>query len=135
MIPIDLNYWSILAAGVSYFVLGALWYAAPVFGKSWMKAIGKTKEQVEADFSAMNLVWAFIGSLIIACGLARVIAWSGCAGLVGGIQVGVLVAVCFVGANTMIHDKMEGRPRILSAINFLYAFVGFAIMGAILGTW
>ena len=45
------NYLAVLAAGGAAWILGAVWYAAPVFGNAWMAGIGKTKEQVEKDFS------------------------------------------------------------------------------------
>jgi hypothetical protein len=135
MVSTGINYWAVLVAGMAYFILGAIWYAGPVFGNSWMKAIGKTKEQVEADFSAMKLVWAFFGSLVIAYGLARVLDWSNGATFADGIVAGALAAVCFVGASAFINDKMEGRSGMLFGINFLYTLLGFMIMGAIIGAW
>jgi hypothetical protein len=36
----DLNWLVVLVAAVAYFVLGALWYAPPVFGKVWAAAGG-----------------------------------------------------------------------------------------------
>ncbi|MBA2685130.1 MAG: DUF1761 family protein [Gemmatimonadaceae bacterium] len=35
-----LNVWAVLVAAVVAFVLGALWYSPPVFGKLWQKANG-----------------------------------------------------------------------------------------------
>ena len=32
---IDVNYWGVLAAGVSSMVVGSIWYAQGVFGKTW----------------------------------------------------------------------------------------------------
>ncbi|GAB4321776.1 MAG: hypothetical protein Kow0074_12820 [Candidatus Zixiibacteriota bacterium] len=135
MVSSSLNYWAVLVAGLVYFVLGAIWYAAPVFGNAWMKAIGKTKEQVDADFSAMKLVWAFVGSLVIAYGIARVLDWSNGATYADGIVTGALAAVCFVGSSSFINDRMEGRSSMLFWINFLYSLIGFMIMGAIIGAW
>lgn len=130
-----MNYWAVLVAGVAYFILGAIWYAGPVFGNAWMRAIGKTKEQVNAEFKPMKLVWAFIGSLVIAYGLARVLDWSNGDTIAAGIITGALAAVCFVGASAFINDQMEGRPMVLFGINFFYSLIGFMMMGAIIGAW
>lgn len=135
MVSTSLNYWAVLVAGVVYFILGAIWYAGPVFGNAWMRAIGKSKEQVDADFSAMKLVWAFVGSLVIAYGIARVMDWSNGATYADGIVTGALAAVCFVGASSFINDRMESRSGMLFWINFLYSLIGFMIMGAIIGAW
>ena len=41
----SLNYWAIVVATVASFALGGLWYG-PLFGKSWLLALGKTEEDI-----------------------------------------------------------------------------------------
>lgn len=129
------NYWAVLVAGAVFFVLGALWYAKPVFGAAWMAGIGKTEEQVKADFSPMKLVWAFIGSFVSAYGIARVLSWTSGVGAMSGVMVGLMAAVCFAIPVIGVNDCMESRPLKLTIINGLYDLVGFLIMGIIIGAW
>jgi len=37
---VDINYWGVLLAGVSSMVVGFIWYARGVFGKTWGKLAG-----------------------------------------------------------------------------------------------
>ena len=60
-----------------------------------MALIGKTKEQVEQEFSPLKIVWALIWGFVTSYGLARVIMWTGKATLVDGLLVGVLACVVF----------------------------------------
>ena len=77
MVSTGVNYVAILVAGAAYFVLGALWYSPVVFGNAWMGAVGKSKEELQKGSSALKMIWAFVGSLIIAYGLARILSWTG----------------------------------------------------------
>ena len=135
MVATGINYWAVLVSGVVFTALGALWYSPALFGKAWMAGIGKTKEQIDADYSPIKMLWALIGSLVIAYGIARVLLWRGVFTLQDGLIVGLLAAVCFVGASMAVNDVMEGRSCKLFAVNWLYAVVGFAIMGIIIGAW
>lgn len=136
-------YLAILVSGVAYMVLGALWYSPALFGKTWMKGIGKTEEQAKADFKPINYLWAFVGSLVAAYGIGRILLMmdhgsmlgAGTIGLREGFLVGALAGVCFAGATFFVNDSMEGRPRSLTIANALYHLVGFVIMGTILGAW
>jgi len=135
LVPQALNYWAILVAAAAYFVLGALWYAPPVFGKVWRTGIGKTDEQVKADFSPWNLVWTFIFSFVAAYGVARLVQWSGGTSAGDGLLVAFLAGVCFAAATVAMHHVMEKRPCSLTVVNALYSIVGFLLMGLIVGAW
>jgi len=135
MISSGVNYWAILVAGAVYFILGALWYSKGLFGKAWMVGIGKTEEQIKAAFSFWTLIWAFIGSLIAAYGIARVLSWTSGASCSGGFMLGLLAGICFILAPMFINDVMEHRPCKLTTINVLYHLVAFIIMGIIIGAW
>ncbi|HEY8511790.1 MAG TPA: DUF1761 domain-containing protein [Cyclobacteriaceae bacterium] len=38
-----LNYWAILVAALSAFLVGGMWYSPAVFGKTWMKETASPK--------------------------------------------------------------------------------------------
>ncbi|MBN1211938.1 MAG: DUF1761 domain-containing protein [candidate division Zixibacteria bacterium] len=135
METMSVNYWAVLVAGVVYMILGALWYSSALFGKAWMKGIGKTKEQVSADASAVNYIIAIIGSFIASYGIARLMLMTGRTSISDGITIAVLVGVCFVLTAFSVNDAFEKRPSGLTAINVLYHLVSFVIAGIILGAW
>lgn len=136
-------YLAILVSSVVYMILGALWYSPALFGKTWMKGIGKTDSQVKADFKPINYLWAFLGSLLAAYGISRILLMidhgrllgTGAIGMREGLMVGAVAGVCFAAAPFFVNDAMEGRPRSLTIANALYHLVSFLIMGSILGAW
>ncbi len=127
--------YAVLVSGVAYMVLGALWYSPVLFGKSWMKLIGKSEEQVKKDFKPINYLWAFIGSLIAAYGIARIMVSFGGSTIRDGMIIGLVAGICFVGAAFFINDLFESRPKGLTFINVLYHLTGFIVMGIIIGAW
>jgi len=135
MEPVSMNYLAMVVAAVAHTILGALWYAPFLFGNAWMKAIGKTKEQVAADYSPWKIVGALIGSFFVAYGIARILTWIAVDPAWGGFGVALLAAICFVAATAAVNDLMEGRPCKLFFINAFYNIVGFVIMGLIIGFW
>jgi len=129
------NYLAVLVAGAAYMILGAFWYTPSLFGNAWMKGIGKTKEQITAEFSPLKLVWAAICALVAAYGVARIMSWTGGDSLVDGLLVGLLVGVCFVLTSFWVNDTFEGRRKDLTVINSLYHLIGLMIVGIIIGIW
>jgi hypothetical protein len=131
----SVNYLAVLVAGVAYMMLGSVWYSPILFGKAWMRGVGKTQEQVAADFKPINYVWAFICSLIICYGIARFMVWSGGDSIKDGVMVGLLAGISFVLATFWVNDTFETRNRGLTIINVLYHLVGLIIAGIIIGWW
>jgi len=64
----SLNPWAILAAAISAFAIGGLWYAPFVFGSAWKRANGFTAEPPAAGPRVVLLTFLF--SLIMAVNLA-----------------------------------------------------------------
>ena len=132
---ITMNWWAVIVAAAAYFALGAVWYMPGMFGNAWMKGIGKTKEQLNAGFSGVSFVWAFVYSFLVAYAIARILVWAQRGSVVDGIVVGLLTGICFGLATVGIHDLFEQRPKQLTIINVLYHVVGFILIGIIVGAW
>ena len=67
----SINWLAVLVSTLVFYGLGAIWYAPPVFGKAWMKAIGMDKDSVKKDVNMTKLfVTTFILSLIMVVNLA-----------------------------------------------------------------
>jgi hypothetical protein len=77
---------SALAAALSTFIVGFIWYNPKVFGNAWMKAEGLTEEQLKkgnmAKIFGLSFILAFVASFMIIP--AVVIHQFGALGMVGG---------------------------------------------------
>lgn len=139
----ELNWWAILVAGISAFVLGGIWYSPKLFGTAWMNDNKLTMEELRQGNFAKIYGWAFILSLIAAVNLGMFLMDSPpeCTGacatqinLASGTFYGALAGLwvfCFVA----IHGLFEHKPARLIFINGGYAVAALALMGAIIGLW
>lgn len=59
----QLNIWAILAAAVSAFLTGGLWYSPVLFGNAWKRANGLKEGQDSGPSGAKVFVIAFALSL------------------------------------------------------------------------
>jgi hypothetical protein len=130
-----MNYLAILVGAIVSVAIGFVFYLPALFGNAWMRAIGKTKEQVEKDFSPLKIVWAFVSGFFISYALARFIFWTKLNTAGGGILVALLAGIGLVGATALVNDLFEGRPRKLFWIYWTHHLVEFVVIGAILGAW
>jgi len=130
-----INYLAVLVAGLVFFALGAVWYSKGVFGAVWMKLINRTEEQARKEFAAWKLVWAFVGSLLAAYTIARILSLIPNSTPFAGAMIGLLLGINISFVLASVSDTMEGRPFKLTLINSLYNLVGLLIMGLIIGAW
>jgi hypothetical protein len=125
------NWLAVIVAALAGFPLGMVWYGV-LFKQPWMAATGVT----EADAKRMNpakvyplvLLLNFIAALCLAALLGK-------AGLVAGLQLGLLVGVGFVATTLAVGMLFELRKFAHWAINAGYQVVFFVVAGAILGAW
>jgi hypothetical protein len=122
-------------AAIVFFVIGAIWYN--VLSAQWLAAIGKTMDQMrtEQGTSPMPFVIGFVAILVMCYTLAWLIERLQAATLAGGMGLGAAVAAGFVAANLALNYGFEWRPVALWVINAVYAIVGLAVAGAIIGGW
>ncbi|MBN9348341.1 MAG: DUF1761 domain-containing protein [Devosia sp.] len=126
-----LNWLAVIAAALSMFVIGVLWYG-PLFAKPWQRAAGVSDEQLKSGNMPLIFGLAFVLSLVMAANLAF---------FVNGLPLGttVLYAVAAglgwaaLGLSTVA--LFERRPLSYHLINGGYLTLAFAAMGLILGLW
>ena len=135
MATISYNYAAIVVAGLAGVFIGGLWYSPVLFAKSWAGHIGKTLEQVQADFSPLKILNALLTCIIAAFYLSAVIDLAGYQSLVGGIEIGLITAFAVLTVFRGMHDYFEHRPVKLCLITMGHDLLVFAVMGAILGAW
>ena len=129
-----LNIWAVLAAAVSTFLIGAIWYAKPLFGNAWMKVNGFTEEKLKEANMGVLFLWAFILALIMAFNLGMMLNAPEIDLQMGALY-GFLTGFGFVmmGIGTVALFEQRGWKYIF--INGGYMCVAFTVMGIILGAW
>jgi hypothetical protein len=134
MQAISINWWAILVAVASNFVIGGLWYSPALFMKPWLDMSGVKK----SDFDA-GLPKALAGDLIAATAMAlvldHIIHWSNVAGLAQGLLIAFLIWLGFIAAVLLSSVTYEHKPFKFLAINALYRLATVMAMGAILTLW
>jgi len=128
----QLNMLAVVAAAVSTFVIGGLWYSV-LFAKPWMRVNGFTEADLRGGSQAKIFALSFVFALISAINLAMLVGTPDMTlgmGAFYGLLAGIWVAL---GIATVA--LFERRPWLYSAINGGYWLVSFAVMGAILGGW
>ena len=138
-----INWLAVLAAGVSAFVLGGVWYSPALFGKAWMSENKFSTDDVKKGNQAKIFGWSFVLSLIMAANLAMYLADSpascpaDCAqrtDITWGATAGFLTGLWpFCGL--AIVALFEQRSARYIFINGGYLVVALTLMGAIIGVW
>jgi hypothetical protein len=133
----DVDWLAVILAALAYFVIGAAWYAPPVFGRAWAAA-GGLPDQREAGGSPSPAIYVvpLIGSLLSAIALGMIAVASATdttgEGLVLGLVVGIgfALAIAFV---TATFESTKPNAMVWGAINGGYHLVGNLAAGAIIG--
>jgi hypothetical protein len=140
----SINWWAVLVAGISSFVIGGIWYSPGLFGRAWMKDNNFTEEQIKQGGNKGKIFgFTLIFSLLMAANLGMFLAdgaadcpaacvqhtdlsWGAIAGFLAGIWTFCAIA---------IHSLFELKPWRLILINGFYSLVALTLMGAIIGAW
>ena len=130
----DINYLAVVAAALSTFVIGALWFSPLLFNNAWMKASGLTKEDVAGGYMAKIFGLAIVFELIMAANLASFLAGPDTT-ILWGATAGALAGIGWVALAIGTLALFERRSWTYTLINGGYFAVSFIVMGVILGAW
>lgn len=134
---VEVNWIAILLATLSTMVVGAVWYAPPVFGRAWQKLTGRSDKELAANGSWWPIVIAVVISFITAFVLAHVTFlahnYFGGSWLLSALSTAFWMWLGFVAARILMHDSFEGRPKKLTLLNLTHELVTMLIMGLIIG--
>jgi hypothetical protein len=127
------NYWAVLAAAVSAFVLGGVWYSGALFGSAWLRETGLSKEELDKGNPALifgvSFVLAALAALVFALFLGPRPAFS------FALAAGIMAGLFWVGTSFAINYLFEHKSFRLFLINAGYHTVQYALIGAVLGLW
>jgi len=128
----SLNFLAIVAAAVSAFLLGGIWYSPVLLGGAWKKANGFAASPPQAGPKVFLL--ALLLSLVMAVNLAMFLndaktttAWGAMAGFLAGFG--------WAAMGIGIVALLERRSLSYVLINGGYLTVALTVMGVILGAW
>jgi hypothetical protein len=124
------NYWVVLVAAVSSFMLGALWYSKALFGGTWNQENGGVPQ---TGHPAKVFGIGFLFSLIAAFAFANLLGPA--PSLQKALTVGGLVGIGMVAASFGINYQFAQRTFKLWLIDGGYHAAQFLLFGLILGLW
>jgi len=138
MFGIEINPIGVLVAAIANVIVGMIWYG-PVFGKKWMKLVGKSESDMEKDKKEMPKIFAisFIGSLIMAFVLTVInkginTEYGQPENIFFGAYIGILVWLGFVATVNLSDLLYEKRNQQLVSLQSGYYLVSLVLQGAII---
>lgn len=124
----DIDWLAVILAALAYFVIGAIWYAPPLFGRAWMAAggIADARETGQGPGPAIYAV-PLVGSVLSAIALGMIALASGTDTVGEGVVLGLVVGVGFaisIALVTATFESNKPKPFVWGAINGGYHLVG-----------
>jgi len=126
----DFNWLGAIAAAVTAMVIGFVWYMPAVFGAAWMKALGKTMDQLGSPKVAVSN--ALMMNLILALVLTHAIKAMGAETLVEALHVAAGLSLGLIVTNQLMRDRFHGNSGTLSLINGGNTVVTYLAMGTVI---
>jgi hypothetical protein len=132
-----MNYLAILIAAVASWLAGAAWYMT--LAKPWMRALGKTPEEIEnckqQPHSFLPYIYAFVAVAIMAWILAGLIGHLGPGQVTvrNGIISGLFCWLGFVFTTMLVNNSFAMRSPKLLVIDGGYWLLVLVLSGAIIG--
>lgn len=137
---VEVNYVSVLVAGIASMIVGFIWYSA-LFSKPWMKEMGLTEESMKGAKSQLGKTYtiSFLLSLLTAYILTHVINFSEnfyhYPIVTTGLTSALWMWLGFVMPVQATDVLFGGKSFKLFAINTGYQLVSLLAMGLVIGYW
>jgi hypothetical protein len=130
-----INYIAVIIAALAGFGLGAIWYMA--LSKPWLRAIGKTKDELapEGSSRALPFIIAIVALFIMALMLAGLMGHLGDVTVRGGVISGLFVWIGFVITTMGVNHAFGGAKPTLTLIDGGYWLAVLLIQGAVIGAF
>ena len=126
------NWLAVVAAAVSAFLLGGLWYG-PVFKNAWCREAGVDPDAPMKGHPAKTFGVAFVLALIAAIAFATYLGPA--PALTTALHAGVAIGALYVATSFGINYAFAQRSFKLWAIDAGYHTLQFTLYGLILGAW
>ncbi|MGZ3709223.1 MAG: DUF1761 domain-containing protein, partial [Bdellovibrionota bacterium] len=110
-------------------------YSPLLFAGAWMKAIGKTPQQLNKDVAKYGYGLALAAGFALACFLGQAIKWTGAVTVGEALRVALWAWVGFILPAVIPDYFFAGRKKSLLAINMGYPLISMLAMSVILTLW
>jgi hypothetical protein len=122
---------AVLLAAAAGFGAGAVWYM--INGRRWMRAVGRTEAETEADRSPLPFVIGLAASLLTAGMMRHILASAGVGGPVDGLVSGLGIGLFFVAPWIVTNYAFAARPKALWWIDAGHVVLACSAIGLVLG--
>ena len=133
---VQVNMWAVLLATISSMVVGGIWYAKPVFGRSWQKLVGLKDGEMGKD-AGMGLGIALVAGFITAYVLAHVTYLSnvfyGNSFMNAALGTAFWMWLGFQLTVIIVHNTFEQRRKKLTLMTAANQLVTLLVMAGIIG--
>lgn len=134
-----LNVYAILACVVANMLLGSVWYSKLMFGKMWIKAVGKTEEEIKKSGAGKAYMMMTVGSLVSALILSHLIVNIAAIDTVNHTLKAIsgmkIATYCWLGFFLPLgigEAAFEGKSKTLLFINGFFHLVEYNLMAVII---
>lgn len=132
MVEFFTQHWlGLLLAVVAAMVIGAIWYAPPVFGKTWQKLVGLKDKDMKTGAAKAYAIMVLV-AIVTAIVLQRFLIIADPSNVYQAVKVGLWIWVGFVATYAIGTGMFEKRSPKLIAINLGNQLVTLAVMAAVL---
>jgi hypothetical protein len=128
----SINWIAVLAASISGFVLGGLWYSPILLGKQWQREAKLTDEQLKAGSPAVIFGGAFVLSFLASLAFAFFLGPEATLGQ--GALYGLAAGLFWVTAAFGVNYLFERRSIGLFLINGGYNTLWFLVIGVVIAS-
>jgi hypothetical protein len=129
----QVNWPAVIAAALSMFVIGGLWYSPMLFAKPWQRAAALSDEALRSGSMPLVFGLAFVLSLLMAANLGFFL--SGVTDVGAAVGYAVAAGLGWAAFGLSVVALFERRPLAYHLINGGYLTVAFLAMGLILALW
>jgi hypothetical protein len=134
----QLNWLAVVVAALVYFVLGAIWYAPPTFGRIWQRSIGWDPDAAPPQMQVTGYLIPLVAYLVMAAATAMLAAATGSTDVQGGLTLGVVIGVAFALGRTAVDaafDPHKPQKWVWFAVTSGYHLVGIVLVAIIVSVW
>ncbi len=127
------NWLAVVAATISAFILGAIWYSKTLFGNAWMQEVGLTEGSVGNVNMGRTFGGTFVLQFLAAIALSAFL--GNASNWMEGLHTGLWIGIFWVATAYGVTYLFEQRSMRLWLINAGYYLVLYALMGTIIGAF
>lgn len=130
----ELNWLAVLVAAVAWYLYSAVYYAAPVMGKTWQRASNLTLPEGYRP-PPSTFVVTFVAYFVVAITLGLLVAALQITEVGDAIELGAILAIGLAVMGLVIDSTYAQRSWSLVWINGINVLVAWCGMAVILALW